>query len=103
MFQGSGGMVTLRKRFLIASVLAMTINPAVAAPWVRGYVVDNYEPAFYYGGRSGSEEPGTDCPQGTIPILGYKNRLKTTWRNRAGIEKSTLPRSSGGRRQPVRC
>ena len=65
-------MIALKKRFLIASVLAATMSPAMAAPWVRGFVVDNYEPAFYYGGRSGTEEPGTDCPKGTIPILDYK-------------------------------
>ena len=48
-------MVFLQKRLLIAAAtLAAAVNPATAAPWVRGFVMDNYEPAFYYGGRSGT-------------------------------------------------
>src|SRR5438105_10689931 len=93
---GSAAMVSLKKHFLIASVVALTISPAIAAPWVRGFVVDNYEPAFYYGGRSGTEEPGSDCPKGTIPILDYKTVLKTSWRTQAEIDKLTLPVSAGG-------
>ena len=89
-------MGSMKKQFLIATVLAMTAGPAMAAPWVRGFVVDNYEPAFYYGGRSGTEEPGTDCPKGTIPILDYKKELKTSWRTQAEIDKITLPVSAGG-------
>jgi hypothetical protein len=89
-------MVPLQKRFLIAAALAMAANPVAAAPWVRGFVVDNYEPAFHYGGRSGTEEPGSDCPKGTIPILDYKTVLKTSWRTDAEIAKITLPVSAGG-------
>ena len=75
----------IKIRFLIAAVLTATISaasvtPAAAAPWVRGFVIDNYEPAFRYGGRSGTEEPGSDCPKGTIQILDYKKVLKTAWR-----------------------
>jgi hypothetical protein len=89
-------MVAFKKHFLIVSMLAMATSPALAAPWVRGFVVDNYEPAFYYGGRGGTEEPGTDCPKGTIPILDYKTVLNTGWRTDAEIEKITLPVSAGG-------
>jgi hypothetical protein len=94
-------MIILKKRFLVATLLAAAISPAMAAPWVRGFVVDNYEPAFYYGGRSGTEEPGTDCPKGTIPILDYKMVLKTRWRTEAEIEKLTLPVSAGGEGERV--
>src|ERR1700750_2895621 len=94
-------MVSLKTRFLIAAALALTVNPATAAPWVRGFVVDNYEPAFYYGGRSGTEEPGPDCPKGTIPILDYKTVLKTSWRTQAEIAKLTLPVSEGGEGEKV--
>ena len=80
-------MVSVKTRFLIAAALALAVTPATAAPWVRGFVVDNYEPAFYYGGRSGTEEPGPDCPKGTIPILDYKTVLKTSWRTQAEIDK----------------
>jgi len=94
-------MGSLKKQFLIATVLALIASPVLAAPWVRGFVVDNYEPAFYYGGRSGTEEPGTDCPKGTIPILDYKTVLKTSWRTQAEIDKITLPVSAGGEGERV--
>ncbi|HWY66922.1 MAG TPA: hypothetical protein VNX61_17030, partial [Rhizomicrobium sp.] len=70
----------MKKQLLIASLLITAASPAMAAPWVRGFVVDNYEPAFYYGGRGGTEEAGSDCRKGTIPILDYKTVLKTSWR-----------------------
>ena len=89
-------MAAVKKHFLIAAALVLTTGPALSAPWVRGFVVDNYEPAFYYGGRSGTEEPGSDCPKGTIQILDYKKVLKTSWRTDAEVEKITLPVSAGG-------
>src|SRR3569833_1918046 len=94
-------MGSLKTRVLIAAALALTVNPATAAPWVRGFVVDNYEPAFYYGGRSGTEEPGPDCPKGTIPILDNKTVLKTSWRTQAEIDKITRPVSAGGEGERV--
>ena len=62
----------LQKRLMVcASVLGLTAAalPADAAPWVRGYVVGQYEYAFRYGGRAdftrGAEiEPGVDCKHG---------------------------------------
>jgi hypothetical protein len=63
----------LQKRLMICAsalgLMAGTAMPAAAAPWVRGYVVGQYEYAFRYGGRPdftrGSEiEPGVDCPHG---------------------------------------
>src|ERR1700748_1269126 len=78
-------MVSMKTRFLIAAALALTVNPATAAPWVRGFVVDNYEPAFYYGGRGGTSEPGSDCPKGAIPDNDYRTLLTTKWRTEAEI------------------
>ena len=89
-------MAFWRTQLLMASVLALSASPTLSAPWVRGYVVDNYEPAFYYGGRGGTEEQGSDCPKGTIPILDYKTVLKTSWRTDAEIAKLTLPVSKSG-------
>src|SRR5690348_1772415 len=94
-------MIIRKKGFLMAAALAAVACPATAAPWVRGFVVDNYEPAFRYGGRSGTEEPGSDCPKGTIPILDYKTVLKTSWRTEAEIDKLTLPVSAGGEGEKV--
>ena len=39
--------------FSVAALLSSTaLQPAVAAPWVRGFVVSSYEYAFRYGGRA---------------------------------------------------
>jgi hypothetical protein len=94
-------MVSVKTGFVIAASLLVGAGPAMAAPWVRGFVVDNYEPAFYYGGRSGTEAPGPDCPKGTFPILDYKTVLKTSWRSQAEIDKITLPVSAGGEGERV--
>ena len=59
---------------LLCGALVMAPTPLMAAPWVKSFVVDKYEPAFHYGGRPGFEkvgiiEPGVDCPGGTLPML----------------------------------
>src|SRR5471030_1847851 len=63
----------LQKRLMVCAsalgLMAGTAAPAAAAPWVRGYVVGQYEYAFRYGGRAdftrGAEiEPGMDCKHG---------------------------------------
>src|ERR1700761_3985158 len=69
-----GGIMISHKRLLACSVATIalagaSVGPAAAAPWVKGYVVGQYEYAFRYGGRSdftrGAEiEPGIDCPHG---------------------------------------
>jgi hypothetical protein len=94
-------LIPLKPSALATLLLAMTICPAAAAPWVRGFVVDNYEPAFRYGGRNGTEGAGPDCPKGTIPILDYKAVLKTSWRTDEEVEKLTLPVSAGGEGEKV--
>jgi hypothetical protein len=54
------------KHGLAASCIAVVAASYLhAAPWVRGYVVAFYDPAFRYGGRAdysrGAEiEPGVD-------------------------------------------
>src|SRR5207248_4705145 len=60
------------KRALTASCIAVMAASYThaAGPWVRGYVVGFYDPAFRYGGRAdysrGTEiEPGVDCPHGS--------------------------------------
>ena len=64
----------MRRTKFLASVAAVALTgagivPAAAAPWVKGFVVGNYEYAFRYGGRAdfsrdGEIEPGVDCPRG---------------------------------------
>jgi hypothetical protein len=71
--------------------MAVAASPALAAPWVRGFVVDQYEPAFYYGAKAGTMEAGTDCPKGTTPDNDYNVLLKTAWRSDAEIAKVLKP------------
>jgi hypothetical protein len=55
------------KRGLIgtAGVMALLALPGLAhAAWSKTYVVSWSEPAFYYGAKEGTVEPGTDCPKG---------------------------------------
>jgi hypothetical protein len=41
------------------------------AEWTKTYVIDWYEPANYFGAKSGLTEPGTDCPAGTNPEINW--------------------------------
>ena len=45
---------------LLCAALTLTLiwgpAPLMAEPWVKSFVVDKYEPAFYYGGRPGVEK-----------------------------------------------
>jgi hypothetical protein len=75
-----------------ASLIATT-----ALAWEKGFAVDKYEPAFYYGGAPGSTEaPGSDCPKGTIPDNDVPKALKTAWRTDAEIAEITKKVSDGG-------
>lgn len=80
----------------IAACASLTL-PAKAAPWVRGYVVSNYEPAFWYGGKIGSTERGGDCPKGANPDNDYRKILKTDWRSDAEVRELTRPVSETGK------
>src|SRR5262249_26601584 len=88
---GDHGLMRLRgwssmwKYFLSVGTAAILASPCVAAPWVRGYVIDKYEPAFYYGAKSGTMDPGSDCPKGTTPDNDYAALLKTAWRTDAEV------------------
>jgi len=65
--------MTCRKHLMTCvatiALTGMAAEPVAAAPWVKGFVVGQYEYAFHYGGRAdftrGAEiEPGVDCPHG---------------------------------------
>ena len=62
----------MRKLLFLSAASAaslMVAQPALAEPWVRSFVVESYEPAFYYGGTATADGPGSDCPQGNVPDL----------------------------------
>jgi hypothetical protein len=86
------GRGTIGRKFLLAGCGAtLMATPALAAPWVRGYVVDKYEPAFYYGAKNGTMSAGSDCPKGTNPDNNYNVLLKTSWRPDAEVEDILRP------------
>jgi len=93
-------------RRLAACALLMPLL-ASAAPWSRSYVIEWYEPAFYYGTQEGTNAPGSDCPAGTIPEMDWRKVLKTSYRTDAEVEKILDPENPqrarvGGIRGPDR-
>src|SRR5437763_15391650 len=95
------------KRALTAFCIAIVSAgiAQAAAPWVRGYVVACYDPAFRYGGRadysrSTEIEPGVDCPHGStthfaIPAQGAKTLSLIAWRPPKEGEALTNPPATG--------
>lgn len=83
------------RNVLLLCAASLIATPAFA--WEKGFAVDKYEPAFYYGGAPGSTEaPGSDCPKGTIPDNDVPKALKTAWRTDAEIAEITKKVSDGG-------
>ena len=94
----------LRQRLLV-SAMALTVaggaTPAVAEPWVRGFVVGAYEYAFRYGGRAdfsrkGEIEPGIDCPHGSSVHFASDTRTRIAvarqkWRPQQEIDWISAP------------
>ena len=82
-----------------------------AAPWVKGYVVAFYDPAFRYGGRAdysrGTEiEPGVDCPHGStihfaVPAQVAKTFSLIPWRTPKEVEALANPPATGLERNPA--
>lgn len=86
----------MQKRYLVCLFALALAAPASGAPWVRGFAVDNYEPAFYYGGKPGTtDDPGSDCPKGTNPDNDYKTILKTSWRSADQVNAAVKGVSAG--------
>ena len=95
----------LRKRLLAFSsataMFAFLAQPAVGAPWVRGFVVGTYEYAFHYGGRAGYErtgeiEPGSDCLHGSSTHFANDTQTRIAvarqpWRSQQEIDWIAKP------------
>jgi hypothetical protein len=71
--------------------LAVIAPTFAQADWHRSYVVEWFEPAFYYGAKEGDSAPGTDCPAGTNPDMDWRKELKTSYRTEADVEKILDP------------
>ncbi len=82
---------------LLALFLAAAASPCLAKPWVRGFVVSNYEPAFHYGAKAGTSAPGTDCPKGANPDNNYDVILQTPFRSAEQAHALNRPVSETGR------
>lgn len=53
---------------MLGASLTLIVSPLTAqADWHRSYVIEWNEPAMFFGGESGIEGPGSDCPQGVNP------------------------------------
>ena len=102
-------------RFMISvAVVALAgagAQPAIAAPWVKGYVVGQYEYAFRYGGRSdftrGAEiEPGVDCPHGNTVHFANDHQTRIAvarqkWRSKQEVDYISAPPGLDNVRAPV--
>src|SRR6266852_1395777 len=92
------------------AVMAASCTQA-AGPWVKGYVVAFYDPAFRYGGRAdysrGTEiEPGIDCLHGStthfaIPAQVAKTLSLIPWRTPKEVEALANPPAEGLTRDPA--
>ena len=87
----------MQKTLLLITMAMLAAAPAAAAPWVRGFVVSNYEPAFYYGAKIGTTDPGSDCPKGANPDNNYDVILQTPFRSAAEAHQLNRPVSETGR------
>src|SRR6185503_205165 len=86
-------------------------QPAIAAPWVKGYVVGQYEYAFRYGGRAdftrGAEiEPGVDCPHGNTVHFANDHQTRIAvarqkWRSKQEVDYISAPPGLDNVRAPV--
>ena len=95
----------------VAAIAAAGADIAAAAPWVRGYVVSFYEPAFRFGGRAdysrGTEiEPGIDCPHGStihfaVPSHVAKTFSLVSWRTPQEVAALANPPADGLERNPA--
>jgi len=84
-----------------ALMICFAAAASAAGPWVKGFVVSWYEPAFRFGGRSdysrGTEiEPGVDCPHGSTthfanPAQTFKAISLVPWRTSKEIEAISNP------------
>ena len=73
----------IKHAWTASCIAVMAASYLQAAPWVRGYVVAFYDPAFRYGGRAdysrGAEiEPGVDCPHGSTTHFAIPDRVEKT-------------------------
>jgi hypothetical protein len=95
----------------LGCVMFLAVAGVEAAPWVRGYVVAFYDPAFRFGGRAdyqrGSDiEPGIDCPRGStvhfaVPAQVAQSLSLVRWRTAQEVAEIANPPATGLTRDPA--
>src|SRR3954452_15762676 len=101
----------IKRALTVSCIAVMAASYTQAAPWVRGYVVGFYDPAFRYGGRAdysrGSEiEPGVDCPHGSTTHFAIPAQISKTfslipWRTPKEVDTLASPAADGLERNPA--
>jgi hypothetical protein len=76
------------KRYAVVTGLLFAASSAAtvaqAAPWERSFALQSFEPAAYYGGKSGNDEKAADCPKGITPGVDVAATVaRTPWRTDA--------------------
>src|SRR5215470_3405414 len=102
----------IKRALTVSSIAVIAAGFAQAAgPWVKGYVVAFYDPAFRYGGRAdysrGTEiEPGIDCLHGStvhfaVPAQVAKTFSLISWRTAQEVQALANPPANGLDRNPA--
>lgn len=83
----------------MAATALLAVPGMAHAAWTKTWVVEWYEPANYYGAKTGVIDPGTDCPAGTNPApdwiqvmidAGYKPEVAKWLRDPANPTRSPV-------------
>jgi hypothetical protein len=84
-------MGTSRRFSWTLGTMALAAAASAHAEWHRAYVIEWFEPAFYYGAKEGDSAPGSDCPQGTNAEMDWRKVLKTSYRTDADVDTILNP------------
>lgn len=101
----------LQSALRVCGLAALAVIGAQAAPWVRGYVVAFYDPAYRFGGRADYSkgdyiEPGIDCPRGStvhfaVPWQVAQSLSLVPWRTAKEVQEIANPPATGLTRDPA--
>jgi len=85
-------MLAGKRALALGTLAAAATFPSVSHAWTKSYILEWFEPAFYYGGgESGSGiVPGTDCPTGVNKAMVWRDHLaRFGLRDKARIDEIT--------------
>lgn len=80
-----------------AALAASAVAAQAQAGWSRGFLVEWYEPAMYFGDpKVGRDQPGEDCPNGINPENDWEKLLTTSYRPVEEVRKILDPEYRNG-------